>query len=59
MLLQAWFITAIALPALSTTTVRTINKGVFIATSLRLPPTHRLSKLNRGSNEPAMNARHR
>jgi hypothetical protein len=39
-LLQAWFITAIALPAPSTTTVRTINKGVFIATSLRLPPTH-------------------
>ena len=40
MILQAWFITAIALPAPSTTTVRTISKGVFIATSLRLSPQH-------------------
>jgi hypothetical protein len=38
LLLQAWFIAAKALPVPRTTTVRTISKGVFIATSLRLTP---------------------
>ena len=46
----------LALPAPSTTTARTINKGVFMATSLMRGPQQ--SKFNRGSNEPSVNDGH-
>ncbi len=48
--------TARVLPATNTTAAMTINKGVFIATSLtRVPETH---PNYRGSNERAVNALH-
>jgi hypothetical protein len=57
-LLQTLFMTAIAPPTMSTVTVRTINKGVFIATSL-LRGQHLGFRLFVVQNEPTVNGKGR